>query len=164
MSKDNNEKLNSLPEEKQEAVKTLIDGTIKNVTAMTREQRERMITICYQQLEPELSEIDYKEFGCSSYFEFLCRIVLAAAYVDKDFSLDEEEACDEIMKTLGLLGQPYDGDIRALKESEFDLSKVSDKLKPPSRGMFFTLASMIFLSDKELNDDEYDMMIDILLP
>lgn len=164
MSKDYNEKLNYLPEKNQEAIKTLIDGTINNITAMTPQQRESMITICYQQLEPELKNIDYKEFGCSSYFEFLSQLVLAAAYVDNDFSLDEEEACDEVMKTVGLLGQPYDGDIEKLKNLELDLSKVSGMLSPPLRAMFFNFASMIFLSDKELNDDEYDMMIDILIP
>lgn len=84
--------------------------------------------------------------------------------MDNDFSLDEEEACDEVMKTVGLLGQPYDSDIEKLKNLELDLSKVSGILSPPLRAMFFNFASMIFLSDKELNDDEYDMMIDILIP
>lgn len=164
MSKENNAKLNSMPEEKRGAIKAFVDGTCDNISKMTREQKESMITICYQQLEPELREIDVNEFNCASYSEFLCQIVLAAATVDKEFSLEEEEAVDEVMKTVGLLGQPFEEDINKIEAIDLDLSKLSKKLKPTSRAMFLTFLSIIFLSDKELNDDEFDMMIDILEP
>lgn len=154
----------SLPEDRRNAIKTFVNGTKENISKMNSEQRESMTTICYQQLEPELREIDFKAFNCDSYFEFLCRLVLAAAYVDKNFSLEEEEAADEIMKTIGLLGQPYDVDIENINRVEFDLVKLSGMLKPESRGMLLTFVSLIFLADKELAGEEYDMMIKILTP
>lgn len=153
-----------LPEEQQDAVKSLVSSTFDNITAMTPEMRESMTTICYQQLEPELREMDVEEFGCSSYYEFLCQIVLAAAAVDNEFSLAEEEAVDEIMKTLGLLGQPYEGDIAKMERINLDLVELSRKLKPTLRGMLMTFVSLIFLCDKELADEEKDAMIHILAP
>ena len=68
------------------------------------------------------------------------------------------------MKTVGLLGQPFEEDINKIEAIDLDLSKLSKKLNPTSRAMFLTFVSIIFLSDKELNDYEFDMMIDILEP
>lgn len=154
----------SLPEERQEMIKDLINSSCENVSKMNPEQKESMLSICYQTLEPEFREIDVKEFNCNSYSEFICQMILAAAAVDKNFVLEEEEAVAEFMKTIGLIGQPFEGDIAKIEKIDFDLVKLSSKLKPGSRGMFMTFVLLIFLCDEELAYDEYKTMINIMAP
>ena len=153
-----------MPEEKQEAIKNFISGTAENIMKMTPEQKKSMAQISYKALEPELRGIKVEDFKCTSYYEFLCQIVLAAAFVDKDFALEEEKVLDDIMETIGLFGQPFAEDIEKINKTEFDLSELSGKLKPESRGMFATFIALIFMGDNELVEDEYNMMINILAP
>ena len=68
------------------------------------------------------------------------------------------------MKTIGLIGQPFEGDIAKIEKIDFDLVKLSSKLKPGSRGMFMTFVLLIFLCDEELAYDEYKTMINIMAP
>lgn len=150
----------ALPEERQELIKNFINGTIDTVTVMQHEHRVSMINIANQTLESELRELDFEEFNCSSYDEFMYQIAVAAAYADNDFSEADKESVDEIVKTLGLNEQLYD----SARNAEINLSEVSKKLKSVSRGMFFTLVSLVVLNDKQYSDDEYNLMLHILAP
>lgn len=151
-----------LPEEKQNLIKQLISSTFDNITSMTRDQRESMLKICYQQLEPELRIISVEEFDCASYEEFIYQIALAAASVDNEFSAAEEWEVKEIRYILTLIGQTYVEDKG--EQLKIDLVDVSRMLKPTSRPMFMTLTSLIFFCDKEMTDEEYDVMLHILAP
>lgn len=159
-----NTSFKQLPAERQELIKDFINSSCENVAKMNDQQKESMLIISYQTLEPAFREIDVKEFNCGSYSEFLCQMILAAASIDKNFSLEEEETVDEFMKTIGLLGQPFDEDIKNIEKIDFDLVKLSSMLKPDLRGMFMTFVLLVFLCDEELAYEEYKAMINILAP
>ncbi len=159
----------SLPEERKDVVKLFVNNTADNILSMTREQRESMFKICYEKLEPELASISVEEFDCESYDEFLYQMALSAAAVDKRFSFAERRAVDEIRKMLGLVRQPYAKDIvkeniENVKNVKLNLIDVSKMLKPESRGLFCTFTALIFLGDKELAEDEFDIMLHIAAP
>ena len=169
MSNYDNVPYDSLPEDRREFIKQFVISTTENVLKMNSDQREAMLKICYQTLEPELHSISIEEFGCESYDEFIYRLALAAAAVDKKFSLGEKRIVKEICSNLGLTDPPnakeiVKENIENVKQGQSNLLKVSRLLQPTSRGMFLTFTALIFLGDKVASDEEFDLMLKILAP